>query len=166
MNTTNLTVADDIVVTLDYLLQLDDGQEIDRSDSSEPFEFIQGHGQIIPGLEKALYGMHVGDEKLVVIEPVEAYGELDPLNFDTVSREMFPPDMSLEEGEQLQLRDADSGEIIQASVSEINGDSIVLDFNHPLAGETLFFQAKVAGLRAASKEELAHGHVHGAGHHH
>ncbi len=167
MDIKNITVADDMVVTLDYLLQLDDGQEIDRSDSQdEPFEFLQGRGQIIPGLEKALVGMSVGDKKKVVIAPVDAYGELDPQDFDTVSRDMFPPDLALTEGESLQMRDTESDKVFQATVSKIKEDSVILDFNHPLAGETLFFQVEIAGLRAATSEELAHGHVHGAGHHH
>ena len=155
-----------MVVSLDYLLQLDDGQEIDRSDSQEPLEFLQGRGQIIPGLEKALYGMQAGDEKKVVVAPADGYGELDPQEFDTVSRDMFPPDLTLAEGEQLQLRDAESDKTFQATISEIKGENIVLDFNHPLAGETLFFKVKIAGLRAATSEELAHGHVHDSGHQH
>lgn len=166
MDTKKMTVSDDMVVTLDYLLQLDDGQEIDRSDDQDPFEFLQGRGQIIPGLEKSLYGMHIGDEKKVVIAPSDGYGELDPENFDTVSRDAFPPDFDFLEGKELQMRDSESGRIFQATISEIQEDTVVLDFNHPLAGETLIFQIKIAGLRAATSEELDHGHVHGAGHHH
>ena len=166
MGTKNMAVVDDMVVTLDYLLQLDDGQEIDRSDAQDPFEFLQGHGQIIPGLEKALYGMRVGDEKNVIIAPSDGYGELDPENFDTVSRDAFPSDFDFLEGKELQMRDGDSGRIFQATITEIQEDSVVMDFNHPLAGETLIFQIKIAGLRSATREELDHGHVHGAGHHH
>jgi len=166
MDTKNITVADDVVVTLDYVLQLDDGQEIDRSDDLNPFEFLQGRGQIIPGLEKALVGMHVGDNKKVVIAPSDGYGEFDPENFDTVSRDAFPPDLDLQEGEELQMRDTESDRVFQATVSEIHDENVKLDFNHPLAGETLIFRVKIAGLRAATSEELAHGHVHGADHHH
>ena len=166
MDTTKITVVDDIVVTLDYLLQLDDGEEIDRSDSQEPFQFLQGHGQIIPGLEKALYGMQVGDEKQVTIAPADGYGEYNEDSFETVSRDIFPPDMELSEGLPLQMRDAESGGVFQATISELKDDNVLLDLNHPLAGETLIFQVKLADLRAATSEELAHGHVHGTGHHH
>lgn len=166
MNTKNMTIANDVVVTLDYLLKLDDGEEIDRSDNLDPFQFLQGHGQIIPGLERELYGMQVGDEKQVTVAPADGYGEFDPNDFDTVPRDIFPADMELTEGQQLQLRDADSGQVYQATVSELDDENVVLDFNHPLAGETLIFQIKIADLRAATSEELAHGHVHRPGHHH
>lgn len=166
MKTNTMTVTDDIVVTLDYLLKLDNGEEIDRSDSQDPLQFLQGRGQIIPGLESALYGMQVGEEKQVTVRPAEAYGEYDPEEFDTVPRDIFPADMQLTEGQQLQLRDADSGQIYEATVSELSDQNVVLNFNHPLAGETLIFQIKIADLRKATNEELAHGHVHGAGHHH
>ena len=161
-----MTVTDDVIVTLDYLLKLDDDQEIDRSDDQDPFQFLQGRGQIIPGLESALYGMRVGDEKELVIAPSDAYGDMDPENFETVSRDAFPPDLELSEGKQLPIRDSESGSVFQATISEIQDENVILDYNHPLAGETLFFQVKIAGLRLATNEELDHGHVHGAGHHH
>jgi FKBP-type peptidyl-prolyl cis-trans isomerase SlyD len=166
MKKNNMTVADDVVVTMEYLLKLDDGEEIDSSDGGDPFEFLQGHGQIIPGLEKELYGMQVGEEKKVTVAPSEGYGELDPEDVDTVSREIFPADMDLFVGQSLRLRDADSGQVLQASVTELAEDKVVLDFNHPLAGETLIFDVKITGLRPATSEELAHGHAHGAGNHH
>ncbi len=166
MTTENMTVTKDVVVTMEYLLQLDDGEEIDRSDDQDPFQFLQGHGQIIPGLEKELYGMRVGEEKTVSVSPAEGYGELDPDNFETVSRDIFPADMELLEGLPLQLRDANSGGVIQATISELEDENVVLDLNHPLAGETLIFQIKLTDIRAATSEELAHGHVHTPGHHH
>lgn len=166
MNTKNITVADDLVVSLDYLLKLEDGEEIDRSDSDDPLQFLQGHGQIIPGLEKELYGMQIGEEKKVMVAPADGYGEFDPSNLDTVPRNIFPTDMALEKGQQLQLRDQNSGQVYQATVSEIKDEDVVLDFNHPLAGETLIFQVKIADLRSATSEELSHGHVHSPGHNH
>jgi FKBP-type peptidyl-prolyl cis-trans isomerase SlyD len=166
MSKEQLIVVDDVVVTMVYLLQLDDGEEIDRSDSRDPFQFLQGYGQIIPGLEKELYGMQIGEEKTVSVAPADGYGEFDPGNIETVSRDIFPPDMSLSEGQSLQLRDANSGGVFQATINELDSEKVVLDLNHPLAGETLIFQIKIADLRAATGEELAHGHVHGPGHHH
>jgi len=165
-NKKNMKVADDVVVTLEYLLTLDDGEEIDRSDEQEPLQFLQGHGQIVPGLERELYGMRIGDAKQVTVEPSDGYGELDPEDVDTVSREIFPEGLDLFVGQSLNLRDADSGKLMQASITEINEETVVLDFNHPLAGETLLFDVKVTDLRPATSEELAHGHAHGAGHHH
>jgi FKBP-type peptidyl-prolyl cis-trans isomerase SlyD len=162
MTTETITVADDVVVTMEYLLKLEDGAEVDRSDEQDPLQFLQGRGQIIPGLEKELYGMQIGDEKKVTVAPADAYGELDPQHFETVSRDIFPSDLDLSIGKSLQLRDADSDRIFQATVSKLKDDNVVLDFNHPLAGETLFFEIRIADLRTATSEELAHGHVHGA----
>lgn len=166
MDKKEMTVADDVVVTMEYLLKLDDGEEIDSSNGEDPFEFLQGHGQVIPGLEKELYGMRVGEAKKVTVVPSEGYGELDPEDVDTVSREIFPADMDLFVGQSLRLRDADSGQVMQASITELAEDSVVLDFNHPLAGETLIFDVKITDLRQATSEELAHGHAHGTGHDH
>jgi len=89
MTERDLIVADDLVVSLDYTLQLDDGETIDTSEGDEPLEFIQGHGEIVPGLEQALYGMAVGDEKELVVRPEDGYGELDPDAYQTIPRDAF-----------------------------------------------------------------------------
>jgi FKBP-type peptidyl-prolyl cis-trans isomerase SlyD len=159
MTRNELTVADDLVVTLDYTLQLEDGEVVDTSQDDEPLEFIQGHGEIVPGLEQALYGMAVGEEKELVVQPEEGYGELDPDAYQVIPRSAFPGDVTLEPGLGLELED-ESGETILAFVAEIRPDSVLLDFNHPLAGETLHFKVKVVGLRPATAEELDHDHVH------
>ncbi|MCI0398614.1 MAG: peptidylprolyl isomerase [Chloroflexi bacterium] len=166
METNPLTIDDDDVVSLAYSLRLDDGQEVDSSDGDDPLEFIQGYGQIIPGLEEALYGMAVGEEKQVVVEPEDGYGHYDVDDFSVVPRDAFPPELTLAPGMGLSVQDSESGEVFQAYVAELHSDSVVLDFNHPLAGETLHFQVKIVGLRAATDEELEHGHVHDNGHSH
>jgi FKBP-type peptidyl-prolyl cis-trans isomerase SlyD len=162
---TNLKVADGLVVGLDYTLRLDDGEVVDSSTDREPLEFLQGQHQIIPGLEQALYGMVLGDEKDVEVAPADAYGESDPDAFELVARDVFPPDMSLTPGMGLRMRDG-SGRALDAYVADIRPDGVLLDFNHPLAGEILYFQVKIAALRPATDEELSHGHVHGAEHEH
>jgi FKBP-type peptidyl-prolyl cis-trans isomerase SlyD len=156
-----LTVADGLVVGLDYTLRLDDGETIDTSADQEPMEFLQGQGQIIPGLEQALYGMAVDDQKEVVVAPAEGYGEEDPDAFELVARDVFPADLELKPGAGLRMRD-ESGQAMVAYVAEVRPDEVLLDFNHPLAGETLYFQVKIAALRPATSEELAHGHAHDA----
>lgn len=166
MSTDKLTVADNMVVSMDYTLTLDDGQVIDSSEGREPLMFLHGRGQIIPGLEKELYGMNIGDEKSVVVEPSEGYGELDEDAFQLYPREVFPGDMDLKEGMGLHMRDPESNQVIEAYVYEIRPDGVVLDFNHPLAGEALNFAIKIASVRHATSEELEHGHAHGAGHEH
>jgi len=162
---TNLTVADGLVVTLDYTLRLDDGQVIDTTANEAPLEFLQGGQQIIPGLENALCGMAVGDEKDVELAPDEGYGNRNPDALEVVPREAFPSDVELTEGMGLQLRDP-SGQEVVAYVAEIRPEAVTLDLNHPLAGETLFFEVKIADLRPATSEELDHGHAHSTGHEH
>jgi FKBP-type peptidyl-prolyl cis-trans isomerase SlyD len=159
MEEKTLSVSDDLVVSLDYTLRLDDGQVVDTSAGREPLEFLQGRSQIVAGLEQALYGMYVGDEKDVVVPPEDGYGVRNPDAFQELPMNVFPSDITLEPGMGLQLMD-DSGELMLAFVAEVRPDSVRLDFNHPLAGTTLYFNVKVAALRHATNEELAHGHVH------
>lgn len=154
------SVGDDKVVSLDYTLRLDDGEVVDSSSGRDPLEFIQGQGQIIPGLEKELYGMEVGEEKAVTVSPEDGYGDHQADRVQTIPRNAFPDDMDLEEGMQVRLQDSNSGQVFEAFVEEIHPENVVLDFNHPLAGETLHFKVKVAGVRDATEDELSHGHAH------
>ena len=159
MEEKKFSVSDDLVVSLDYTLRLEDGRVVDTSAGREPLEFLQGHSQIVPGLEQALYGMYVGDEKEVVVQPEDGYGVLDPDAFQEIPLNVFPSDITLEPGMGLELMD-NSGELMLAFVAEVRPDNVLLDFNHPLAGATLQFNVKVAALRHATTDELAHGHVH------
>lgn len=151
-------VADDVVVSLDYTLTVD-AEVVDSSEGSDPIEFLQGHGQIITGLEQALYGMKIGDEKTVVVKPSEGYGEVDEDAFIDVPRSEFPSDIPAQVGVAIQMQD-EHGEVLDARISEVSNDVIILDFNHPLAGKELTFKVTVVELREATEEELAHGHVH------
>jgi FKBP-type peptidyl-prolyl cis-trans isomerase SlyD len=160
MGSTKPTVSDGMSVSMDYTLKLDDGEVIDTSVGREPLEFLFGYGQIIPGLERELQGMELGQEKDVTVEAAEGYGQVDPQAFQRVPRNLFPESMELQEDMMLNMRDAESGEVFPARIEQIGSDSVVLDLNHPLAGETLYFNVKIAGLRAATPEEIAHGHVH------
>lgn len=166
MSNTPDKVDDGQVVSLQYVLHLSDGQEVDRSEDGSPLEFIQGRGQIVPGLESKLYGMAIGEQKQVVVQPSDGYGEFDPQDFTFVPRNAFPKDFEIEEGEDIQVQDPDTGQVKVAYISELQSGRVKLDFNHPLAGETLHFEVTVVGLREPTPEELAHGHVHGPGHSH
>lgn len=159
-------VTDDIVVSLEYILTLDNDEEIDRSEVDTPLEYLHGHKNIIPGLESELEGLSVGDEKKITIHPKHGYGERDPDDMAEYPRDSFPPALKLETGEPLMMKDRESGESVQAYISEVRQETVVLDFNHPLAGETLHFKIKIAGLREPTGEELSHGHVHQPGHDH
>ncbi len=155
---TQRVVGDNDVVTLEYTLTVD-GEVVDTSDVHGPISFIQGRQQIIPGLEKALYGMAVGESKEVVVTPAEGYGEADPEAMLEVPASEFPQEIPLEPGVGIQLRDP-SGQVFDAFIERVEGDTVVLNFNHPLAGKELHFAVKIVGIREATEEELAHGHVH------
>jgi FKBP-type peptidyl-prolyl cis-trans isomerase SlyD len=159
----NLTVDNDMVVTLDYILTLENGDVVEDTHGGMPMRFLAGHDEILPALEDALFGLAVGDETAVTLAPDDAYGDYDPEAFEEVPVDSFPATESIEPGMPIGVQD-ESGEMFQAFVSEVNGDTIVLDFNHPLAGEMLHFQVKVIDLRPATAEELDHGHAHGDGH--
>lgn len=159
-------VDNNVVVSLDYVLKLDDNREVDRSEKDSPMEYLHGYKNIIPGLEKELTGMEVGDEKKVVVQPEMGYGERDPNGVAEFPRNTFPDSHKLDVGETVMMRDKESGESYRAYVLESGKDKVLLDFNHPLAGETLHFHIKIAGLREPTSEELAHGHVHQPGHSH
>lgn len=163
-NNQSEVVAEDTVVSLDYTLKVD-GEVIDTSEGSEPIQFIQGRGQIIPGLESELNGMAVGDSKEVVVQPSEGYGEIDEKAYANIPRKEFPSNIPLEKDVKLQLRD-DEGNILDAYIENVKENSVRLNFNHPLAGKELHFDVTVVDLRDATEEELAHGHVHDLDHSH
>ncbi len=152
-------VADDMVVSLDYELTVD-GQVVDSSKGSAPIQFIQGQGHIVPGLEKGLYGMTVGENKQITVAPTEGYGDLDPQAVVEVPRDEFPPDIPLEPSVKLQVRDRDGG-LLYATIAEVGEENVKLDFNHELAGKELNFDVTIVDVRPATEDEIGHGHVHG-----
>lgn len=154
-----LVVADGVIVSLDYTLTVE-GEVVDSTKEEEPIEFMKGYNAIIPGLERELEGMSVGETKSVTVAAQDAYGEFDPRQMVEVPRSEFPEGIPVEEGVELQVRDQ-QGNLLNAVISKVEGEKAVLDFNHPLAGKELHFDVKIAGLRAATDEELAHGHAHG-----
>ena len=158
-----LKVTDGQVIVMEYTLQVD-GEIIDTSEGHEPIEFLQGQGNIIPGLENALYGMAVGESKDVVVAAGDGYGEMDDQAYMEVPRDQFPEDIPMEVGTQLELHN-EAGQPMVARIDQVGDTSVRLDFNHPLAGKELHFAVKIAGLRPATEEELDHGHVH-SGHEH
>lgn len=157
-------VTDDVVVSLDYTLTVE-GELIDSSDETGPIEFIQGNGEIIPGLEREIQGMKLAEVRDVHVAPGEAYGEIDPEAVIDVPRSDFPDDLPVEPGTEIEVRD-NEGNAMDARIVEVKPDAITLDFNHPLAGKQLEFHVKVVALRSPTEEELAHGHVHNDDNHH
>ncbi len=151
-------IENDIVVVMNYSLSVD-GEVVDSSEESGPISFLQGRGNIIAGLEREIAGLKIGDSKNVTVLPADGYGELDNDNFVDVPRAEFPAEIPLELGTEIQVA-MDDGSEDTAVISDINPDSIQLDFNHPLAGKTLEFQVTITDLRQPTDEELEHGHVH------
>lgn len=156
------TVADGVVVSLDYTLRVD-GEIIDTSEGNEPILFLQGHGQVIPGLEEAINGMKAGERKSFSVTPDQGYGDEDPDAYAEVPRSEFPENFPLDPGTELLLTD-EEGEELEAFVISAGDEIVRLNFNHPLAGKNLHFEVEIAGLRNATPEELSHGHVHTHGH--
>ena len=158
------TVQNGMVVSMDYKLTVD-GEVLDSSDDAGPLQFLAGHDNIVPGLEREMIGMKIGESKDVVVSPEDGYGEFDEEGFMDVPRSEFPDDMKIEEGIELNVTDED-GQNQYARVENITDETVRLDFNHPLAGAELHFNVKVVALREPTEEELDHGHVHEEGHHH
>jgi FKBP-type peptidyl-prolyl cis-trans isomerase SlyD len=166
MSNSQYTVQQDAVVAIDYTLKDSNGHLIDSSEGLAPLEYLHGHNNLIPGLEKELLGLSAGDEKQVVVPPEQAYGPRQENATQIIPSEAFPPDMQVEPGMALEMRDTATEQVFEVFVIEVTPEGVVVDFNHPLAGETLHFDVKIVDVRPASPEEIAHGHVHSAGHHH
>ena len=159
-----MQIGKDTVVELQYQLFDTDGELIEKTE--EPVAYLHGgHGGIFPAVEKALDGKNVGDTCRVRLTPEDAFGDYDAELVHVESKEKFPD--NVEVGMQFEGQGAESGENVIYTVTDIADDKVIVDGNHPLAGQTLHFECTVTAVRAASSEELSHGHVHGAhGHHH
>lgn len=152
------------VVSLEYSLHLGDGKIVDSSEGGHPLTYLHGLGQIVPGLEKHLDGMDVGESKQVQVPAAEAYGERDPENVQEISKDHFG-DRAVKEGDEFVAIDDHHNEL-PVRIVKVTGDKVTVDFNHPLAGKTLHFSVSVKDVREATAEELAHGHAHHGGHGH
>ena len=153
-------IQNNSVVSIGYILKSASGKELDQSTAESPFFYLHGHKNIVPGLENALEGLRPGDKKSVVVKAAEGYGEIiDELIVET-DRSSFPADAELSAG--MQFRVDVGGRPMVFLVESIEGDKVKLDGNHPLAGEDLFFEVEILAVRAATAEELNHGHTHGA----
>lgn len=157
-------VNDFVVVKMAYTLKVDN-KVVDSSRGDEAIEFIQGQGNIVSGLEKSLYGMSIHDKKKVVVPAEEAYGNFDEEAFITVPRSEFPADFEMIPDNPLEIQ-TEEGDIFEARIDSFTDEEVRLNLNHILAGKELHFNVEILGLRFATADELAHGHVHGDGHHH
>lgn len=139
------TVSSGKEVSLEYTLKLADDKVVDTNVGQDPLTYTQGSGQLITGLESKLEGMAVGESKHVTVAPEDGYGSVNPQAFQEVPKENIPAE-AMKVGTELIGRDA-QGRVVRPRVSEIKDKTVVLDFNHPLAGKTLYFDVKILDVK-------------------
>lgn len=155
-----MQITKNSVVTFHYTLNDADGKLLDTSAGREAFAYIHGGGMIVPGLEEQLEGRTAGESLLAVVEAAKGYGDIDPQLLQRVPLDKFGG-QTVEAGMQFQTPDNRVW-----SVMDVENGDVLLNGNHPLAGVTLHFNVEITGVREATPDELAHGHVHGEGGHH
>ncbi|MFA7400421.1 MAG: peptidylprolyl isomerase [Sideroxydans sp.] len=160
-----MKIAKNAVVSLTYQLADADGTVIEKA--GDPISYLHGgYDGIFPTVEEALEGKKIGDTFSVSMEPDDAFGEYEHELVRAEPRDMFPKEVAV--GMQFEggAEGDDDEDFMLYTVTEVNDDEVTVDGNHPLAGKSLVFSGTVTGVRAASAEELTHGHVHGEGGHH
>ncbi|GMV40422.1 MAG: peptidyl-prolyl cis-trans isomerase [Myxococcales bacterium] len=153
------------VVQVHYSLWNDKGEQIESSRDSDALTYLHGAGNIIPGLERAITGKAIGDTLEVSVAPADGYGDRDRPAHQPVPRSAFPKGAPLNAGMRF-TTESGGGDVVPVWIAEVTEDTVFIDFNHPLAGQVLRFEVEVVGVRDATREEVAHGHPHGAGGHH
>jgi FKBP-type peptidyl-prolyl cis-trans isomerase SlyD len=159
-----LSIKKDSVVTFNYTLKDDAGEVIDSSADGEPLAYLQGHGNLVPGLEREMEGKNAGDKLTVKVTPAEGYGEFSKELIQKVPRRSLKGISKITVGMRLHAQTGEGPRAV--TVTAVMGDMVTIDGNHPLAGKNLNFDIEIIDVRDATEEELAHGHVHGPGGHH
>ena len=160
-----MKIEKNAVVTLTYELTDASGALLEKN--SDPISYLHGgYDGIFPAVEEALHGKSAGDKFSVSMEPEDAFGAYEHDLVRVEPRDMFPKDVAV--GMQFEggSEGDDDEDFMLYTVTEVSGDEVTVDGNHPLAGRSLVFAGVITGVRAATAEELAHGHVHGDGGHH
>lgn len=157
-----MVVADKKVVSFHYTLTDEGGQQLESTrEREQPMAYLHGARNIIPGLERAMTGKAAGESFRVTIEPADAYGERNPGNHRRIPIKHFRDAKQLKPGQMVNIQTRQGN--FQAVVIKVGRFNVDVDANHPLAGQTLTFDVEIVGVRDATREEIAHGHVHGAG---
>ncbi|GAD80601.1 peptidylprolyl isomerase [Vibrio ezurae] len=158
-----MKIDNNSVVSLAYQVKLEEGVVVDQAGVDAPLDYLHGHNNLVVGLEKALSGRAVGDKFSVTVSPEEAYGEHSDAMVQRVPANVFQGVDEIEVGMRF-MADTDQGQI-PVEITEVDGDEVVVDGNHMLAGQTLTFDVEVVAIREATEEEIAHGHIHREGAH-
>ena len=155
-----LLIEKDLVISMHYTLSDDEGSVIDSSEGQEPLVYLHGAGNIIAGLEKALVGKSIGDKLTVRVEPEDAYGEPVEDLVQKVDIKMFEGVESVEAGMIFQVQSGEDQPAQRIMVRSVEGEEVIVDGNHPLAGIALNFAVDITAIREASETEIEHGHAH------
>lgn len=147
-----MNIADRTFVSIDYVLTIDSGEEVDRSEEGRPLGFVCGAGQIIPGLDNQLRGMKAGDKAKITIEADDAYGPVREELFKEIPLDQFPDDEEIKPGMVFQAQGPQGP--VTIVVKELIDDKALVDFNHPMAGQRLHFDVTVVEVREPTQEEL------------
>lgn len=153
-----MKITKNVVPSIAYQVRTQDGVLVDEALANQPLEYLHGHNNLVEGLEKALEGKSVGDVFEVRVQPEEAYGEHNENMVQRVPKEVFQGVDELKVGMRF-IADTDLGPL-PVVITEVDGDEVVVDGNHMLAGQELLFSVEVVGAREATLEEIAHGHIH------
>lgn len=144
-----MQIAPGCQVALEYVLSLPNGEIVERTQPQEPLRFVCGAGEILPGMDQAVLGLQESEEKNFELSPEQAYGDRDPEAVLTVPRAEIPDDVTLEEGLVYVLRGEDEQERM-VTIARVGREEVILDFNHPLAGQTLLFHIRVVSVQNPS----------------
>lgn len=151
---TPIAVGPDTFVTLSYVLFDERCEQVDRTSDESPLTYVHGYAQIVPGLERALEGLHAGEKRSIDVEADEAFGQRDDDGVFQVDKEDFPNSDEVEQGDEF-LAQGPDGEPMTMRILEIRDDAFVVDTNHPLAGQRVRFDVEVRDVRQASDEEIS-----------
>lgn len=161
---TSIPIGNDAVVALHFVLTNAEGEQIDDTHDGDPVLYLHGAGHFVPGVERALEGHHAGDTLTVTVSPADGFGEREGDGPRAVPRSAFPADVELDPGMEF-VAEGEDGQEVTVWIIDVQNDKVVIDMNHPLAGQTLTFAVEVLSVRPATATELAHGHAHGPNEH-
>jgi FKBP-type peptidyl-prolyl cis-trans isomerase SlyD len=154
-----MAIAANKVVTMNFKLTDDLGNVLDTTDQGGPFSYISGNKMVLPKLEEAVNGMIIGTKKSLKLSAADGYGNYNEDALQVVGKENFPEDFVLEVGMEYMASNPD-GVQMPFIITNVDGEEITIDFNHPLAGKNLNFEIELIDIRDATADELNHGHVH------